>query len=210
MSAKDKSGIVAILWALPAEAGTLYIPDSHAFECGAPEISWCRMQYCGNVPSSMNTVVRRLSRFSAGLNSGILVAMLMLISLPCAGDERSEWREKMQSILPRGYLCHFATNGIKVDGNLDDAAWALAPWTSDFGDIVGPSKPTPRFRTRAKMLWDDNYLYIAADLEEPHVWATLTNHDSVIFRDPDFEVFIDPKGSAHNYYEFEMNALNTS
>ena len=29
-------------------------------------------------------------------------------------------------------------------------------------------------------------------------------------RIPDFEVFIDPKGETHNYYEFEMNALNTS
>src|SRR5215475_11603676 len=163
------------------------------------------MQYCGKVPSSMNAVVRQLSHASARL----LLSTLILISLPCAADERSEWREKMQSILPRGYMCHFAPNGIKVDGNLDDPAWALATWTTDFGDIVGPSKPTPRFRTRAKMLWDDNYLYVAAELEEPHVWATLTNHDSVIFRDPDFEVFIDPKGSTHNYYEFEINALNT-
>ena len=66
------------------------------------------------------------------------------------------------------------------------------PWTTDFVDIQGGAKPTPRFRTRAKLLWDDDYLYIAAELEEPHVWATLTQHDSVIFQDPDFEVFIDP------------------
>jgi hypothetical protein len=44
---------------------------------------------------------------------------------------------------------------------------------------------------------------------EPHVWGTLTNHDAVIFQDPDFEVFIDPDGDRHNYYEVEMNALNT-
>jgi hypothetical protein len=31
----------------------------------------------------------------------------------------------------------------------------------------------------------------------------------VIFHDNDFEVFIDPDGDNHNYYEFEMNALNT-
>src|SRR5215831_127726 len=49
-----------------------------------------------------------------------------------------------------------------------------------------------------------------AKLEEPHVWATLTNHDSVIFNDPDFEVFIDPRGETQPYYEFEMNALNTT
>jgi hypothetical protein len=46
-------------------------------------------------------------------------------------------------------------------------------------------------------------------LEEPDVWATLTQHDAVIFNDNDFEVFIDPDGDTHEYYEFEMNALNT-
>ncbi len=81
---------------------------------------------------------------------------------------------------------------------------------ADFVDIQGDAKPKPRFRTRAKMLWDDNYLYIAAEIQEPHVWATLTNHDSVIFQDPDFEVFMDPKGETQPYYEFEMNALNTT
>jgi len=31
----------------------------------------------------------------------------------------------------------------------------------------------------------------------------------VIFQDNDFEVFIDPDGDTHQYYELEMNALNT-
>ena len=44
------------------------------------------------------------------------------------------------------------------------------------------------------MLWDDEYLYIGAELEEPHVWGTLTEHDCIIFQDNDFEVFLDPDG----------------
>ena len=76
-------------------------------------------------------------------------------------------------------------------------------------DIEGSRRPKPRLRTRAKMLWDDTYFYIAAQLNEPHVWGTLTKHDSIIFLDNDFEVFIDPAGSNHNYGEFEINALNT-
>ena len=46
-------------------------------------------------------------------------------------------------------------------------------------------------------------------MAEPHLWATLTQHDSVIFQDDDFEVFIDPNGDSHEYYEFEINALGT-
>ncbi|HZR19891.1 MAG TPA: sugar-binding protein [Verrucomicrobiae bacterium] len=122
----------------------------------------------------------------------------------------TDWQEHMQPITPRSYVCRRASTPIQVDGKLDEAAWMTAPWTEAFVDIQGSSKPQPRLRTRAKLLWDDDYLYLAAELEEPHVWATLTNHDSVIFRDPDFEVFIDPKGETEPYYEFEMNALNTT
>jgi hypothetical protein len=60
------------------------------------------------------------------------------------------------------------------------------------------------------MLWDDEYLYVGAELEEPHLWATITEHDAVIFQDNDFEVFIDPDGDNKDYYEIEINALNTT
>lgn len=110
---------------------------------------------------------------------------------------------------PRGYVCHRAPYALPVDGSLSDPAWERAPWTDDFVDIEGDIRPKPRFRTRAKMLWDEDFFYICAELEEPDVWATLTEHDSVIFHDNDFEVFIDPNGDNHDYYEIEINALNT-
>src|SRR4051812_4125995 len=75
---------------------------------------------------------------------------------------------------PRGYVCHRASGPIKVDGKLEEAAWHGAPWTDDFVDIEGDARPRPRFRTRAKMLWDDDNFYVAAELEEPHVWGTHT------------------------------------
>lgn len=110
---------------------------------------------------------------------------------------------------PERYTCHRSAAPVKIDGRLDDAAWRRAAWTGYFLDIEGPSKPKPRFRTRAKMLWDDRYFYVAAELEEPHVWGSLTEHDAVICMDNDFEVFIDPDGNGADYYEFEINALNT-
>lgn len=108
------------------------------------------------------------------------------------------------------YICPRAVNPPNLDGRLIDPTWAAAPWTEDFMDIQGPGHPKPRFRTRAKMMWDDRCLYIGAELEEPHVWGTLTEHDSVIFQDNDFEVFLDPDGDGHRYVEFEINALNTT
>ena len=72
---------------------------------------------------------------------------------------------------------------------MNESDWKKAPWSDDFVDIEGSTRPAPRFRTRMKMLWDSQNLYIAAEMDEPDVWATLTQHDSVIFRDNDFEVF---------------------
>src|SRR4051794_29986833 len=82
---------------------------------------------------------------------------------------------------PKGYVCYRTTSPLTIDGKLNDEAWAAAPWTDAFVDIEGDAKPKPRHKTRVKMLWDDTALYIAAELEEPHVWATLKDHDAVIF-----------------------------
>jgi hypothetical protein len=80
---------------------------------------------------------------------------------------------------------------------------------SDFEDIEGASKPKPSFSTTVKMMWDSQYLYIGAVLEEPHLWGTLKKHDDIIYRDHDFEVFIDPMGDGEQYFEIEINVLGT-
>lgn len=109
---------------------------------------------------------------------------------------------------PKAYTAYRAAQPLRIDGGLDEAAWRAAPWSEDFVDIEGDRRPAPRLRTRMKMLWDDGHLYVAAELEEPHVWATLCARDAVIFQDNDFEIFLDPDGDARNYAELEVNALN--
>jgi hypothetical protein len=110
---------------------------------------------------------------------------------------------------PRGYVCYRNPVPIVIDGILDDVSWKDAPWTDYFVDIEGSAKPAPRYKTRAKVLWDDANLYVAAELEEPNVWATLRQRDTIIFYDNDFEIFIDPDGDTQAYYELEVNAFGT-
>jgi hypothetical protein len=110
---------------------------------------------------------------------------------------------------PKTYVGYKTDKPLVIDGKLNEDVWQKAVWTDSFVDIEGSAKPKPRFTTRAKMLWDDNYLYIAAQLEEPDIWAKLRERDTIIFFDNDFEVFLDPNGDTHQYFEFEMNAFNT-
>lgn len=148
----------------------------------------------------------------------LLSALLLAAACRPAVSPSEHPRRPQETILPepfipfapRTYVAYRSQQPIRVDGRLDEAAWQAAPWTDDFVDIEGPSKPVPRFRTRARMLWDSTDLYIAAELTEPDVWGTITQRDAVIFRDNDFEVFIDPDGDTHQYYELEVNALRTA
>jgi hypothetical protein len=109
----------------------------------------------------------------------------------------------------RVYVAHRAASTPVVDGKLDDAAWREARWTEPFVDIMGAARRAPPLRTRAKIVWDDDCLYVGADLEEPDVWATLTQPDDTVWHDDDFEVFLDPDGDGLAYYEMEINALGT-
>ena len=110
---------------------------------------------------------------------------------------------------PPTYVCYKAPAPIKIDGKLSPGEWDAIPWTSDFVDIEGDKRPAPHFQTRAKMTYDDNGMYFAVLMEEPHVWATITEHDAVIFHDNDFEIFLNPTNDTHNYLEYEVNALGT-
>ena len=51
--------------------------------------------------------------------------------------------------------------------------WDEVPWTKDFVDIS--TKVVPRFKTSAKLRYDDDFLYVAAKIQEPEVWANITH-----------------------------------
>jgi hypothetical protein len=57
-----------------------------------------------------------------------------------------------------------------------------------FQDIQGKGHKAPYFETRAKLRYDDKYLYIGGMLEESNLWANLTKNNSIIYYDNDFEV----------------------
>jgi cellulose/xylan binding protein with CBM9 domain len=139
------------------------------------------------------------------MNPRILIMVFLVLS---AGILQS-FPQPQIPFDPEKYVCYTTAEEINIDGKLQEDSWQLAEWTKLFVDIEGELKPLPSFETKVKMLWDQDFFYFAATMKEPHIWAKLTERDAVIFYDNDFEIFIDPQGDTHEYYEFEMNALNT-
>jgi hypothetical protein len=137
-----------------------------------------------------------------------MIRNLLLLILILNFSSRDGFSQNNLPPYPREYVCYHIDHPIVLDGKLDDAVWANTPWTDYFMDIEGPEHTAPRYKTRVKMLWSDSFLYVAAYMQEPHIWAYLTEDEMIMYHDNDFEIFIDPNGDNHNYYEFEFNALN--
>ena len=127
----------------------------------------------------------------------------------CQGFWGNEFPDGKIKYNPRLYVCYRSEQPVILDGKITEKAWENVDWTDSFVDIEGDLKPLPYHDTKVKMLWDQNYFYFAVLIEEPHVWATLKERDAVIYKDNDFEIFLDPDGDTHNYYELEVNAYGT-
>lgn len=124
------------------------------------------------------------------------------------------------SIYPKQYISYkvrpFELINYELNGNLNKPFWNGVPFTDDFVDIS--TTTIPKFQTKAKIRYDDTYLYVGAIINDNSIWANITHtchcisatENQVIFHDNDFEVFVDPAGTNHYYKEFEMNAANAT
>jgi hypothetical protein len=105
--------------------------------------------------------------------------------------------------------CRFASGPILIDGTLDEAAWGQAAVIDDFRMPWEPGGPPARAATRARLLWDADNLYVAADMDDGDLYADVTEHDGNTWDNDVFEVFLKPAADAPPYYEFHVTPANT-
>lgn len=159
--------------------------------------------FCRSAPDKLKGDLFFMSKRSIG----ILVFLMLTASSKLIAQNDFKGLENLFST-PKNYVVQHTDEVLKIDGGLQENAWQKAAWTTDFVDIEGGPKPLPSFKTQVKMLWDDSTLFIAAKLQDPQIWATQTHHDDIIYKDNDFEIFIDPDNNTHQYFEVEVNAIN--
>ena len=95
---------------------------------------------------------------------------------------------------------------IKVDGKLD-AVWAKAPSFRDFRlNLDGGPGP---YKTEARALYDDTFLYFSFRSRDDNIWATLKTRDQHLWFEEVVEVFLQADPNKTNYIEFEVNPLGT-
>jgi hypothetical protein len=107
----------------------------------------------------------------------------------------------------RNAECRRAVGKITLDGVLAEDAWGKAQVLSDFA--VYWEKRKPRTATKARLLWDDDNLYFAGEMEDADLYADIKQHNGMCWLNDVFELFFKPSAERLAYYEFQVNALNT-
>ena len=106
------------------------------------------------------------------------------------------------------YDIHRSASGIVIDGKLDEEAWTKAPSVGDFHFL--PPAPADKQQTVAKMVWDDENLYVGYYCIDKRISAYVTERHGPVSRDDCVEIFLSPNPSnVRNYYTFEINAIGT-
>jgi hypothetical protein len=97
---------------------------------------------------------------------------------------------------------------IEIDGKLDEQVWKQAAAVSDFHFNwwkTGEKEPTI-----AKLLWDDENLYVSYYCHDKNISAKVVERHGPVSLDDSVEAFISPNvGKIRNYYGFEINVIGT-
>jgi hypothetical protein len=100
------------------------------------------------------------------------------------------------------YIVTKTTKPIKIDGKLDEAAWKTAPSTGLFVDTMSGNPAS--VATEAKLLWDNQNLYIAFENQDTDVWSSLTERDAKLWTQEAVEVMLDADGNGKTYIELQV------
>lgn len=132
------------------------------------------------------------------LKATLLLALEVLIVPVCAADGQSK-------PLPV-YEVSRTTQPIKVDGKLDDAAWAKARVANLVMNLDGSPSP---YKTEARVVYDDQFLYFSFRSADDNIWATMKRRDEHLWEEEVVEVFLQADPQQTSYIELEVNPLGT-
>jgi len=108
------------------------------------------------------------------------------------------------------FECRWADAAPVIDGIADEPLWKTAavidrftlPWLRD------QERPA-RTATRARLLWDHDYLYFFAEMDDADLFADVMEHDGKTWDNDVFELFFKPAEDKTGYFEFQVNAAGT-
>ena len=104
------------------------------------------------------------------------------------------------------YVVHRANGRIEIDGVLAESAWDRAARAGPF--VRSLDGKTASAATEARLLWDDDHLYVAFLSEDTNVASPFVNDDDKLYTSNVVEIFLNPSGDSSRYDEIEVAPTN--
>lgn len=106
------------------------------------------------------------------------------------------------------YDCVRANAAPVLDGDLSDPCWAQAA----AAEVVpaSPLRAGAGSPVRFRLLWDDVYLYFAAEVHDATPRAVGACHDDRVWEGDCFELYLNPGNRSGEYYEMDFNAKGSA
>ncbi len=129
----------------------------------------------------------------------LLLLCCCLISLPLLAQKKNA-----------SYKLHIkrATSAIKIDGVMDEQAWADAEMGSDFYMILPMDTSYANLRTTVRMAYDDKNIYLLVENYIPAKGYMVESlrRDFAFLKNDNFLMFMDPFDDQTNGFAFGANA----
>ncbi len=107
------------------------------------------------------------------------------------------------------FVCRWIDEPIVIDGRADEPAWNRADKVDPFRQPWLGDAQKPIAATRARLLWDRQFLYFHAEMDDADLFADIREHDGKTWLNDVFELFIKPATDKTGYYEFHVSAAGT-
>jgi hypothetical protein len=104
------------------------------------------------------------------------------------------------------YAVHRTSGPISIDGVLAEAAWDRAERAGPFVRSLDGKPCTAQ--TVARLLWDDENLYVAFQAEDRDVSTPFSRDDEPLYTSNVVEIFLNPSGDLRRYDEIELAPSN--
>jgi hypothetical protein len=143
-----------------------------------------------------------------------MIALALLSAVPESGAEESHKTtvKPVHGVIPfwadgSDYVCHRATGKITIDGKLDEPDWQRA---AKIVLVTCPGNGETKTATFAKLLYDDDNLYFAAEVEDHDLVGSAQGHNAPWGEDDVTELFVKPDTEAPGYWQtgfWEFHAM---